>query len=197
MTSDHSKHPSLAELPFDITFASVSDATAIATLGSAVWTAAFGWSVSREDCEAYINSFYTPQAWKNELADPTSSTYVARSRTSPSKVLGFIQVKRGTTEPCLKSIEGPMAEIHRIYVDAAIHGKGVGKALLAYAEKQAKSEGLESMWLGVWEHNETAKRLYERTGYLRVGEHDFIIGGEIQTDWILVKKFSHLAVLDS
>ena len=174
---------------FNITPAALSDASSIANLGSTVWTAAFAWSVADPaDAVAYTNTYYTTEAWEKELVDPTSDTYVARSVASPSTVLGFVQIKRGTVEPCLKEITGPMVELHRIYVDGKTHGKGIGKALLSFADKKARADGNEYIWLGVWESNKEAFKLYQRMGYERKGEHSFAIGGEIQTDWVMIKK---------
>ena len=73
-------------------------------------------------------------------------------------------------------------------MDAKSQGKGVGKALLKFADGKAREAGNEYMWLGVWEHNEKALGVYKAVGYERRGEHDFVIGGDVQTDWVMVKK---------
>lgn len=44
-------------------------------------------------------------------------------------------------------------------------GQGIGHQLLQLAEKKAKEHGLEKLSLIVFERNDGAKRLYERTGY--------------------------------
>lgn len=48
----------------------------------------------------------------------------------------------------------------------------------------------EIMWLGVWEENFNAQRVYEKLGYRRVGKHDFVIGGDVQTDFIMIKQLA-------
>jgi RimJ/RimL family protein N-acetyltransferase len=40
----------------------------------------------------------------------------------------------------------------------------------------------------VWEENHKAQRVYEKLGYKIVGDHDFVIGGVIQTDHIMLKE---------
>lgn len=201
---------------FHISRAALSDAASIALLGRKVWTAAFGWSVpDPKDCEAYLQKSYTTEAWERELQAEAEDrerkeTWVARPPRSLSgsekeeterkeeeggKIFGFIQLKRGTSEPCLEPIvkdkgKGALAEIHRLYVAQDMHGRGVGRALLNFAEEKAKAEwGVKYLWLGVWEHNEKARRLYERQGYEKCGEHAFDIGTERQTDWVMVKRF--------
>ena len=173
---------------FAITPAEISDASDISKLGSALWTTSFGWSVSPENLDAYLQCAYTPQAWEKELTNPTSAVFVARSGGSASKILGFVQLSRVMTEPCLESVEGRLVELQKIYVDAETHGKGLGKALIKHVENEAKREGFDYMWLGVWGENQRAQKLYESQGFRKVGEHDFLIGDEAQTDWILLKK---------
>jgi GNAT superfamily N-acetyltransferase len=50
-------------------------------------------------------------------------------------------------------------------VEPAWQGTGVGTALLAAAEDEAKRRGLQFMALMVTEENEPGRRLYERAGY--------------------------------
>jgi len=62
--------------------------------------------------------------------------------------------------------------------------------LMREAERVARAEmGCVTMWLGVWERNGPAQGLYiGKLGFERVGEHVFDVGGDLQTDWILVKR---------
>lgn len=39
----------------------------------------------------------------------------------------------------------------------------------------------------VWEHNLKAQRFYMREGFEKVGSHEFVMGEERQTDWIMVR----------
>lgn len=56
------------------------------------------------------------------------------------------------------------------------------------AERIAREEGYETLWLGVWEENVKAQGVYGRFGFERCGEHDFVMGSCVQTDWIMCKK---------
>ena len=44
------------------------------------------------------------------------------------------------------------------------------------------------MWLGVWEKNLKGIRFYERFGFKKFSEHLFVLGNDIQTDWLMMKK---------
>ena len=43
------------------------------------------------------------------------------------------------------------------------------------------------MWLGIWEGNFVAQKVYEKMGFGKVGEHEFQMGKCIQIDWIMWK----------
>ena len=62
--------------------------------------------------------------------------------------------------------------------------------LLDFAEKTAREEGKDYMWLGVYEKNVPAQHFYKRHGFSKVSQHTFQVGSDPQTDWLLVKKLT-------
>ncbi|KAI2618357.1 acyl-CoA N-acyltransferase [Hypoxylon sp. NC1633] len=167
----------------------LSDVTAIALIGANTFTAAFGHSVSANDLAAFLASTYSAEAVEAEIlnAQKTStSTLVARDETGT--VRGFVQLVRGLSDPSLRGDAASHAELRRLYVDTAAHGKGIGSKLIAAVEHRAKTEGFKQLWLTVWEHNPSAQRLYERLGYVQVGTADFLTGTSVQSDLVLAKN---------
>ncbi len=65
--------------------------------------------------------------------------------------------------------------IKMLGVRADFRGRGVGAALLDFAEDQAHSRGLRRLRLGVVSENTGAIRLYERCGFKRGVEHRFLV----------------------
>ncbi|KIW68673.1 hypothetical protein PV04_04600 [Phialophora macrospora] len=102
------------------------------------------------------------------------------------EVIGFTQLTEGTTEPCIAHLRSSV-ELQRLYVSTAHHSMGVGKTLAREIESLARSLGYKSLWLGVWEGNFKAQRVYEGLGFARVGDHEFKMGKCIQMDWIMCK----------
>ena len=43
------------------------------------------------------------------------------------------------------------------------------------------------MWLGVWQRNPRAVRFYEKCGFRRVAEATFVLGTDVQTDWVMAR----------
>lgn len=172
--------------PVRVRPAQPSDAAAIAQLGAHVFTVTFGHSVTADELQAYLNKEYTPAAIAKDLQDAQKDTIVGVD-DDDGKILGFAVLTRGSSEPCVEQLESKV-ELQRIYVHPDAHGKGVGGRLARQVEDMAREQGFRWMWLGVWEENVVAQKAYEKWGYEKVGEHDFVIGGVVQTDWIMRKE---------
>lgn len=84
-------------------------------------------------------------------------------------------------------------ELKRLYVARAWHGRGVAQALMNAVLDAARARGAKTLWLGVWERNPRAVAFYEKYGFTRVGEHSFILGSDVQTDWVLARPLEDVA----
>jgi predicted N-acetyltransferase YhbS len=60
---------------------------------------------------------------------------------------------------------GDAVYLHRLAVDPAFSGQGIGLRILRWAEGRAASLGKTSIRLDCWAGNETLRRYYERAGY--------------------------------
>ena len=171
--------------------ATLADARTIAAVGAQVFAESFGHSVQAEDLAAYLSTSYTMEAFEKELRNPATSTWIARDdRDRGAGLLGFTQLCRGATVQCLEERgedRATLAQLHRLYVDTNAHGRGIGTRLIARAADTARAEGFRKLWLTVWEYNPGAQRLYERSGFAKVGKTSFFVGREEQWDWVMVK----------
>ncbi len=103
------------------------------------------------------------------------------------KLLGYTKLKESKNPPELGDAKA--IEIARIYTSQATIGRGIGKALMQKAIDTAKESGKEIIWLGVWEHNTRAIEFYKKWGFEKFSEHDFVLGNDVQTDWLMKKVF--------
>jgi len=78
-------------------------------------------------------------------------------------------------------------ELARIYVITKMIGAGDGKALMNACIDVARQNNKDVLWLGVWEHNPRAIRFYTGFGFEKFDEHDFILGNDVQRDWLMKK----------
>ena len=79
-------------------------------------------------------------------------------------------------------------EIERIYVLKRFKGRGLGRLMLEKAFEEARARGAESVWLGVWEHNDAALGFSEHLGFEVFGSHAFHIGKTRDTDLLMRRK---------
>jgi ribosomal-protein-alanine N-acetyltransferase len=70
----------------------------------------------------------------------------------------------------LSRLAADEAEILTIAVDAEHQGRGVGRALLSENLRQVTNAGAKVMFLEVAKDNAPALALYERFGFVKVGE---------------------------
>ncbi|KAI3573522.1 acyl-CoA N-acyltransferase [Fusarium oxysporum f. sp. albedinis] len=162
----------------------LADAASIAELGAHVFSATYSYSIDPEELQVFLQQSYSTTAVVGDLSKASKNILVA---TRPDgKLAGFAYLDRGSTEPCIADIDCAV-ELQRIYVHPSAHGTGVGRSLANEAEDLARQQGFQHMWLGVWEENTKAVRVYEHWGYKRVGEHNFAIGSLVQRDFVMLK----------
>ncbi len=53
---------------------------------------------------------------------------------------------------------------------------------------EARAMEALSLWLGVWEHNPRATTFYRKAGFVAVGTHTFLLGQDLQTDVVMVRR---------
>ena len=75
-------------------------------------------------------------------------------------------------------------EIKRLYVLAAHHNAGWGRALMDQAMAWLTARTARQ-WLGVWSENLGAQRFYARYGFERVGQYEFPVGQARDLEYIL------------
>lgn len=171
---------------FRVRRAGVADADLLAEVGSRTFVAAFAAANHPDDVDAYVADAFSPAQLADELADPASTFLIgyddARSDGHP---VGYARLVGGSAEPGVGGTRP--VELARIYVEPAHTGRGYGSKLLAACLDQARAAGFDTIWLGVWEHNHGARRFYERWRFRRVGEHEFVLGSDVQTDHVLAR----------
>jgi GNAT superfamily N-acetyltransferase len=69
----------------------------------------------------------------------------------------------------VRPVDGSAREICRVYVDPALHGTGLGHALLDQAERHAIAAGAERLVLWSDTRFDRAHRFYEKRSYVRHG----------------------------
>jgi ribosomal protein S18 acetylase RimI-like enzyme len=135
-----------------------------------------------EDFKAYTDKAFAPEKILSELNDPNSEFFFALYDEQP---VGYIKLNYGNAQTDVKDEDG--MEVERLYVLAEHQSRQIGKILMDFAEGRAQSKGLRYIWLGVWEHNHRAQSFYQRNGYEKFATHQFVLGTDVQTDFLVRK----------
>lgn len=136
-----------------------------------------------EDLQEYLDTRLSLERLKEEVLNPESQQFFV---LADGKEVGFLTVNVGSaqTEHELDNA----FEVERIYILKAYQSKGLGKQLFEYAIQLAQQTDLEWMWLGVWEHNTKAQKLYQAYGFEKFSQHEFVVGDKVDCDWMMRKK---------
>lgn len=135
---------------------------------------------TKEDMLQYLEVNLSLNQLAEELNNPSTSFYFAKSN---NEILAYLKLNEAKAQT--EKREVPSMEIERIYVRKEYQNRGVGQYLLDYSLQITKYKQLKLIWLGVWEHNVSAIRFYERNHFQFFGKHSFMLGGDEQTDLLM------------
>ncbi|HEY6940959.1 GNAT family N-acetyltransferase [Dokdonella sp.] len=160
-----------------------ADAPALAEFAARSFADTFGAANDPLRLQAFLETTYGVAQQSRELADPDTAILLA---TDGGDLVAYAQVCRGEPPAC---VDAPDAvELQRFYVDRAAHGSGVAQRLMQAVRDIAREFGAHALWLGVWEHNPRAIAFYAKCGYTDVGCKTFDLGGDRQTDRVMLLR---------
>ena len=160
--------------------AGVGDAETLSALSAATFCATFAHLYPPADLEAYLEASYAVERSRAQLADPRIATWLMEAGT---EAVGYAMAG-----PCAlphPDVTPACGELKRIYMLPAWQGGGRGSRLLATSLAWLEAVTTGALWIGVWSQNFGAQRLYERMGFVKVGEYDFKVGQSRDQDFIL------------
>jgi ribosomal protein S18 acetylase RimI-like enzyme len=168
----------------------ISDALALSRIGAATFRDTFENENTPEDMARYLAESFSPEHQAAEIAEPAGTVLLAEHHDASDEpeLVGYAHLVSGPVPEAVRGAE-PL-ELKRLYVARAWHGRGVAQALMDAAIHAARARGAQTLWLGVWERNARAAAFYAKYGFARVGEHSFLLGSDLQTDWLLARSIA-------
>ena len=165
-----------------IRHANKQDAELIADMSRQTFYDTFADVNTKENMDKFMNEQFTFEKLINEVGTPGNIFLLAYDGDQP---VGYVRIRENNNPPSLGSHNA--IEIARIYATSNAIGKGIGKALMQKAIEIAQAGKREFAWLGVWEKNQRAIDFYIKWGFEKFDEHDFILGDDVQKDWLMKK----------
>ena len=116
----------------------------------------------------------------------TAAVSETTDRTAKWVTIGYSKLRHTSSEPCLVYQGSQTIELCRFYVLTEFHGCGVAQQLMDENMRVSREKfHCQSIWLGVWEKNNKALKFYQKFNFEKVGNHQFILGDDIQNDYIM------------
>ena len=158
----------------------IADVEILTEMGRRTFETAFGPKNNPADMEDYLEESFSLAQIMSELEDKNSIFLLAYQQEN---LIGYSKLILNKGHQC---VLGPdPVELQRIYVETHAIGRGVGTQILEASLKAARKANQKTIWLGVWEENKKAIRFYERLGFAKVCGQDFMLGSDLQTDWVM------------
>jgi len=159
------------------------DAGLLSELGARTFFETFAADNSPENMATYLAAAFNPEQQAAELADPHSSIHIAEAN---GVAVGYAMLRSGNV-PERETADKPI-ELVRLYVERESLGSGVGAALMQACIDEARQQGYQTLWLGVWEKNDRAQAFYRKWNFAKVGTHVFQLGDDPQTDILMQRS---------
>ena len=167
-------------IKFDVQLVQKADLLALQEISRQTFFDTFGEVNSDEDMNRYLEVNLSLNQLTEELNNPSTSFFFAKSN---NEILAYLKLNEAKAQT--EKREVPSIEIERIYVRKEYQNRGVGQFLLDFSFQLTKDKKMKLIWLGVWEHNVSAIRFYERNQFQLFGKHSFILGSDEQTDLLM------------
>ena len=158
----------------ELRLATAEDAPVIARVHLDSWRATYRGIVSASFARTRTYRRTTAR-WREFLATTASETYLVQSG---DKTAGIVTLG-GARDTDVDA--GHTGEIWGLYLSPTHWRKGIGRQVIAEAERMLKSQGYQVVVLWVLEANDRARRFYEAMGFAADGaSKDVDMGGPIK-----------------
>lgn len=163
--------------------ATIADKETLRQLAEDTFCETFAPYNTAEDMDKYVKEAFTPESIAKQLENPNSSFFLAEM---DGNLVGYAKLNFGDAQS--ESVDPKAMEVERIYVRKQYLRNRIGKTLLDKAMEIATEKAVAMVWLGVWEKNERALGFYRANGFEKFDEHQFVLGQDVQTDWMMKKS---------
>ena len=166
-----------------VRIATLKDAELIADMSRQTFYDSFAKENTIEDMDKFMNEQFTKETLMKEVGEERNIFSLAYDGNDP---VGYARMRENNIPPELGTDRA--IEVARIYAVQHAIGKGIGRELMQKCIDIAREKNHHTMWLGVWEHNQRAIDFYTRWGFEKFADHDFILGNDVQKDWLMKRK---------
>ena len=169
-----------------IRLATAADAERLSNFAVEAFRDTYGEHNNPDNMKRYVTSTFTAEQQAAAIMDARGAVLLAEHTDDAGLVqlMGYAHLASSAPPPGV----GPApVELKRLYVGRQWHGQGVAQVLMDATLDAARMRGAQTLWLGVWERNLRAIAFYAKYSFARVGELSFVLGDDVQRDWLLAR----------
>lgn len=153
-----------------------SDLDIIRSIASRIWPETFQRILAPEQIGYMMRMMYAPEVLRCERLEGHTFGLLYDAQTP----IGYLQLSAYHPKDT--------AKLHKLYLLAAYHRRGLGQAMLDYAANLAKEQGFSRLVLNVNKQNEPAIKAYRRNGFsLAQSVVNDIGNGFVMDDYIFAR----------
>ncbi|TCJ94931.1 GNAT family N-acetyltransferase [Nocardia alba] len=160
------------------------DAEALSDVAAATFPLACPPEATAGDIEIFLEQMLSGERFGEYLSDPARTVLKA---VEGDEIVGYAMLVAGRpSDPDVAAqvSAGEVVELSKMYVLPGHHGSGVAAALMEAAVDTARDAGAETVWLGVNQANERARKFYAKHGFRQVGTKTFVVGSQLHSDFV-------------
>ena len=161
--------------------ATPQDAPRLSDVAERAFVQAFGHLYPPADLAQFLQDSYSVEQHTKYLSDPNCAMWLVER---DGEALGYALAGRPCTLPH-DAIQPEDGELKRIYLLPEAQNGGVGSRLIQAAFDWLEKDGPTTLWIGVYSQNFGAQRFYERLGFEKVGNYEFLVGSVRDPEFIL------------
>jgi ribosomal protein S18 acetylase RimI-like enzyme len=156
------------------------DAEALSAFAAAVFPLGGRPGADPLDLAHYIAAELTAKCFRTWIENPNAIMFVAEME---DQICGYVLVLRLSSHPQIE--DGALAELRKLYVAPAHHGRRVADELMRQALASLERDRRTAMWLSVFSENPRAIAFYKKWGFRIVGTQLFLVGSDPQRDFLM------------
>lgn len=161
----------------------LSSLKALQDISKNTFSATFGNDNSQSNMNKYLSQAFSVNKLTEELNNHNSFFYFGYI---DSQLAGYLKLNINDAQTENAGLDS--LEIQRIYILEEYKGMHLGSYFLKKADQLAKENYKKLIWLGGGAENPAALKFYQHKGFVRDGQHIFVLGNYKQTDFIMKKR---------
>jgi ribosomal protein S18 acetylase RimI-like enzyme len=162
---------------------SVVEAQRLSELSVQTFCDTFGYLYNEADLQGHLSTKRSTAAYAELIAKQRDKFFFV---TYQGEALGYLSFGANSL-PYDKAPAGSM-ELKQFYLLKQAQGQGLGNKALREALALPELSQAPAVYLGVWQHNHGAQRLYARYGFRIVGNYYYSVGSQKDPEFIMERK---------